>query len=72
MSKVSTIYNHIFIYLFMYFFFFFHKQSHCVVALVFLEGVIVVHYTPGCYSDVGDARLCRELVKEGLIPLTKK
>lgn len=31
-----------------------------------LEGVIVVHYSPGCYSDVGDARLYRELVKEGL------
>lgn len=29
------------------------------------EGVIVVHYSRGCYSDVGDARLCRELVKEG-------
>ena len=29
------------------------------------EGVIVVHYSRGCYSDAGDARLCRELVKEG-------
>lgn len=28
------------------------------------EGVIAVHYSRGCYSDVGDARLCRELVKE--------
>lgn len=25
----------------------------------------MVHYSRGCYSDVGDARLCRELVKEG-------
>lgn len=24
----------------------------------------MVHYSRGCYSDVGDARLCRELVKE--------
>ena len=24
-----------------------------------------MHYSLGCYSDVGDARLCRELVKEG-------
>lgn len=30
------------------------------------EGVIVVCFSPGCYSDVGDARLCRELLKEGL------
>lgn len=29
------------------------------------EGVFVAHYSPGCYSDVGDARLYRELVKEG-------
>ena len=28
------------------------------------EGVLGVHYSRGCYSDVGDARLCRELVKE--------
>lgn len=28
-------------------------------------GVTVVHYNPGCYSDVGDARLCRDVVKEG-------
>lgn len=35
------------------------------------EGVIVVHYSSGCYSDVGDARLCRELVKEGWGATTK-
>lgn len=49
--------------------------DHIIVAVMFPlmltvktgpEGVIVVHYSPGCYSDVGDARLCREWVKEGL------
>lgn len=29
------------------------------------EGAFVVHYSRGCYSDVGDARLYRELAKEG-------
>lgn len=28
-------------------------------------GAFVVHYSRGCYSDVGDARLYRELAKEG-------
>lgn len=47
-----------------------HITVALISPLVFLfemgpEGVIVVHYSRGCYSDVGDARLCRELVKEG-------
>lgn len=29
------------------------------------EGAFVAHYSRGCYSDVGDARLYRELAKEG-------
>lgn len=29
-------------------------------------GVIVVHYSPCCYSDVGEAGLYWELLKEGL------
>lgn len=28
--------------------------------------VIVVYYSRGCYSDVGDASLCKELVKGGV------
>lgn len=53
-----------------------HITVALIVSLVVLvemgpEGVIVVHFSRGCYSDVGDARLCRELVEGGGPPTTK-